>query len=171
MSFKSFNCHHIHARNGQEVGYEQIAGHARLGLYLNMAHVEVISPSAYTGGDKERKSYTGPYTVVTMAAGDAYVVEGVPADIADHVTGTLPLRHINMEKMQNVGGNVLVFEGGNGSWVQPESVDAVERAGYKDQGYTDGVTRATLLLQSGTILTLFGVTADTIANKPTWFRG
>ena len=170
MSFHLFQCHHIHARDGQEIGYDQVAGHARIGMYLNMAHVEVICPAAYQGGDKE-KSYGGPYTVISMSAGDAYVVEGGAAEIADHVTGTQPLRHINLEKMQNVGGNVLVYAEAQGAWVQPESVDAIEKSGYRDQGYSDGVTRATLLLRSGTIITLFGVTAQTIATKPMWFRG
>ena len=171
MSFRNFNCHHIHARNGQEVAYAQTAGHARLGIYLNMAHVEVICPALYQGGDKENKSYNGAYTLVSMAAGDSYVVEGTAADIADHVTGTQPLRHINLEKLQNVGGNVLVYPNPQGAWVQPEAVDSIEKSGYKDQGYTDGVTRATLLLRSGAIVTLFGVTADTIATRSMWFRG
>ena len=171
MSFRNFNCHHIHARNGQELSYDQVAGRARLGLYINMGHVEVVCPALYEGGDKERKSYTGNYTLVSTAAGDAYVVEGNAAEIADHVTGTQPMRHVNLEKLQNVGGNVLAYASPQGAWVQPDSVNAIEKAGYKDQGYTDGVSRVMLLLNSGAVMTLFGVTAETIASRNMWFRG
>ena len=170
MSFKNFNCHHIHARNGQEVGYNDLTGHARLGLYLNLAGVEVVCPAAYQGGDRE-KSYVGEYTLISMRSGDSFVVEGKAAEIADHVTGNQSLRHINLEKLQNVGGNVLTYAKPQGAWIQPDSVETIEKSGYKDQGFTDGVTRAMLLLRSGAVLTLFGVTADTIANKSVWFRG
>ena len=170
MSFRNFNCHRIHARNGQEVGYADIAGHARLGLYLNLAGVEVVCPAAYQGGAREQ-SYAGAYTLISMASGDSFVVEGTASDIADHVTGTQPLRHVNLEKLQNVGGNTLVHSPPQGSWIRPDLVETIEKSGYRDQGYTDGVTRAMLLMRSGAVITLYGVTADTIANKSTWFRG
>ena len=171
MSFRSFNCHHIHARNGQELGYDQVAGRAHPAIYLDMAQVEIVCPALYQGGDRERKSYSGPYTLISMSSGDAHVVEGVASEIADHVTGTVALRHINLEKLQNPGGNVLAYSEATEAWVRPDAVEAIERAGYRDQGYTDGVSRAMLLLRSGAILTLYGVTADTIATKPRWFRG
>ena len=170
MSFRQFNCHHIHARNGQEVPYQSVSGHARLGLYLNMAQMEVICPSLYIGSGKEQ-NYNDDYTLIVMSAGDAYVVEGTASEIADHVTGTLPLRHINLEKLQNVGGNVQTYGTAKEAWVQPDSVESIEKSGYRDQGYTDGVSRATLLLKSGTIITLYGVVADTIANTSRWFMG
>ena len=170
MSFRTFNCHHVHARNGQELDYAQTAGHARIGMYINMAHVEIVCPAAYQGGARE-KSYTGPYTLISTSAGDAYVVEGDAAEIADHVTGSQTMRHVNMERLQNVGGNVLTYPEPRGAWVQPDSVDAIEKSGYKDQGYTDGVSRVIMLMRSGAIVTLFGVTAETIATRNMWFRG
>ena len=170
MSFLNLNCHHIHARNGQELGYDVVAGRAHPSLYLNMAGVEVVCPALYQGGSRE-KSYTGAYTLVSMRAGDSYVVEGVASEIADHVTGAQSMRHVCLEKLQNVGGNVLYYDKGRDAWVQPDAVEAIERAGYRDQGYTDGVTRATLLLRSGAVMTLYGVTADTIATKSHWYRG
>ena len=171
MSYRLFNCHHVHARNGQEVGYSDIAGHTRIGLYLNLAGVEIVCPALYQGGDKERKNYNGAYTLVTMSSGDAFVVEGIASEIADHVTGTQPLRHVNLEKLQNVGGNVLAYAQPQGAWVRPDSVETIEKSGYKDQGFTDSVSRAMLLLRSGAVLTLYGVTADTIANKSKWYIG
>ena len=171
MAFRSFNCHHVHARDGQEVGYVAAAGHARTGLYLDMTQVEIVCTALYQGGDKEKKAYAGPYTLVSMRSGDAYVVEGAASEIADHVTGTSPLRRVNLEKMQNVGGNVLAYPGAQEAWVEPNLVEAIEKSGYRDQGFTDGVSRAVLLMRSGAVLTLYGVTADTIATKTRWFRG
>ena len=170
MSYLSVICHHIHARNGQELGYDQVVGRAHPGMWLNMAGVEIVCPALYQGGARE-KSYTGPYALVSMRAGDSYVVEGIASEIADRVTGVQSMRRVNLEKLQNVGGNVLVYDAPQEAWLQPDSVEAVEKAGYKDQGYTDGVERAMLLLRSGAVVTLYGVRGDTIANTVHWFRG
>ena len=171
MSYLSVNCHHIHARNGQELNYDQVVGRARIGMWLNMAGVEIVCPSAYVGGSRER-SYGGDYALVSMQAGDSYVVEGAAAEIADHVTGTTSLRRVQLEKLQNVGGNVLVYgDGYRDAWIQPDAVEAIEKSGYHEQGFTDGVTRAMLLLRSGAIVTLYGVSGETIAIKTHWYRG
>ena len=171
MTFLNLNCHHIHARNGQELGYDQVAGRAHPALYLNMAGIEIVCPAAYQGGAKETH-YTGPYSLVSMRAGDAYVVEGVASEIADRVTGVQSMRKVNLEKLQNVGGNVLTYSGEHrDAWVQPEAVDTIEKAGYRDQGYTDSVERATLLMRSGAILTLYAVRSVTIATQAHWYRG
>ena len=170
MSFKAFNCHHIHARNGQEIGYDVVAGRAHPSLFLSMSGIEVVCPALYQGGSREQ-SYTGPYTLVSMRAGDSYVVEGAAEEISDHVTGTQSMRKIQLEKLMNVGGNVLYYSTARDAWVQPDAVEAIERSGYRDQGYTDGISRAMLLLRSGAVITLFGVTADTIAFKTHWYRG
>ena len=170
MSYLSVICHHIHARNGQELGYDQVVGRARGGMWLNMAGVEIVCPAAYQGGDRE-KSYVGEYSLISTRAGDAYVVEGVASEIADRVTGIQSMRRINLEKLQNVGGNVLVYPGGKDSWIQPDAVESIEKAGYKDQGYSDGVSRAMLLMRSGAIVTLYGVRGETIAGTVHWYRG
>ena len=170
MSFLSLNCHHVHARSGQEVGYEQAAGRAHLGMWVAMSGVEVVCPALYRGGDKE-KSYTGEYALVSMRSGDAYVVEGVAGEIADRVTGSQSMRRIQLEKLQNVGGNVLDYGGHLDAWVQPDAVEALEKSGYVDQGYHDGVSRVVMLMRSGAVLTLYGVTDKTIATTPRWYRG